>query len=118
MAPIPGSVRAIGILNLVLSLVTPMHPVGIVAAIGLLRARAWGRALTLFWGATTLLALVLGGIRYVQAPIPLDTIRRMVPGLPAEKFLLSGAVLGAALALYLLIVLSQSDSLGFVRNRR
>lgn len=102
---LPGGLRAIGVLDFLLSFLFPPILVGLAAAIGLLRGRAWGRALTLFWATTTLLAITLGGIRYAQAPIPVDALRRMAPGLPVEEILLSGAVFGAALAVYLLVVL-------------
>ena len=87
---LPGNVRAIAVLNFLLSLFPTLSPVGIVAAFGLLRARAWGRALTLFWAMTTFLALVAGAVLYARGTLFLD---------------LSVAVVAAALAAYLLIVL-------------
>jgi hypothetical protein len=52
--PVAAGVRAVGWLNLCLSLVLPPNPIGVIAAVGLLRGQAWGRTLTMVWGGIQL----------------------------------------------------------------
>ncbi len=58
-ASLPAGVRAFGVVNLLLSLVLPPNPLGLAAATGLLRGRAWGRALTTAWAGLELLFLLV-----------------------------------------------------------
>lgn len=58
-AVLPRGIRAIGAVNLVLSLTLPPNPLGVAAAVGLARGRAWGRALTTVWAGTQLFILLV-----------------------------------------------------------
>ncbi len=56
---LPRGVRAIGVVNLALSLTLPPNPLGVAAAVGLARGRAWGRTLTTVWAGTQLFILLV-----------------------------------------------------------
>ena len=58
-AVLPRGVRAISAVNLALSLTLPPNPLGVAAAVGLARGRAWGRVLTTVWAGVQLFLLLL-----------------------------------------------------------
>ncbi|MDP3937851.1 MAG: hypothetical protein Q8R92_06920 [Deltaproteobacteria bacterium] len=58
-AALPAGVRAFGVVNLLLSLALPPNPLGLVAAVGLLRGQAWGRTHTTAWAGLELLFLLV-----------------------------------------------------------
>ncbi|MFQ5459001.1 MAG: hypothetical protein ACE5FC_11210, partial [Myxococcota bacterium] len=64
---VPEGVRLLGVVNLSLSLVLPPNPLGVAAAIGLMRGYAWGRTLTTFWAGTQLFILLLVGTGFAAA---------------------------------------------------
>jgi predicted Zn finger-like uncharacterized protein len=106
--PAPTGVRSVGWLNLLLSLVLPPNPIGVIAAIGLLRGRAWGRTLTLVWSGLQL--IVVGMAWFGLTALTLATGRTPGPLGETGPGLLRGydlltlvVVLGTALTAYLIV---------------
>ena len=102
--PLPGGVRAVGVLNLLLSLLA-LDLVGFTAAVGLLRGKVWGRALTLLWATLGFFLFASSiGVRFLAAP-PLSRLRALAPGVPIETVIIVGTAALGIVAIYLLAVL-------------
>jgi predicted Zn finger-like uncharacterized protein len=100
----PGA-RAIGVIDLLLSLI---DPIGLIAAIGLLMRRAWGRALTILWAVVRL--LLIGGVAAAVleqrgASSPLARIRASMLPEAWEKIAIASVIGTIALLIYLIWVI-------------
>jgi hypothetical protein len=106
--PVPAGVRSVGWLNLLISLVLPPNPIGVIAAIGLLRGRAWGKTLTLVWGGLQLIVVWMAWFGLTALTLATGRIPgpfgEAGPGLFRGYDLLTlVVVLGTALTTYLIV---------------